>query len=91
MLNEYDVMKAEAEQKSDAARQLMDNPTLLAAFESLEQTYIAGWRSTAENDAAGRERHYVKLTLLRELQADLAATIAAGKMVLVNHRSQLTR
>lgn len=84
-------MKVRAQEKADAARLLLENDTLRAAFSHLEDAYLNGWRSSAETDVAERERFYFKLTILREFQADLTTTVQAGRLVEVNHRAKLTR
>lgn len=84
-------MRDEASAKADAARRLMDQPALAEAFQRLETTYVDAWRNTSPDKSEERETLYFKLTILRELRADLETTIAGSRLTEINHHSYLKR
>lgn len=62
------------------ARQLLENELLAEAFKTLEDAYIAAWRSTAIEDNAGREKLFLAINLVGKVQQHLATAIRDGRL-----------
>ncbi|NNM74758.1 hypothetical protein [Enterovirga aerilata] len=77
---------AEAQAKAHAAKVLIDNPTLRAAFERLYKDYIAAWTTSSPEDVEKREIAYFRLRALADLEADLEAVANGGKIAAFNNR-----
>lgn len=62
------------------AQQLLENETLKAILESIEESYIQGWRTSEASDYDGRERLYLALQILEHIKTHLRVVAEAGKL-----------
>lgn len=63
-------------QRARAAKGLLENEVLAAAFEALDAGYVRDWR--AARDAAERERLHTAVTCLSALRAELQRYVTDG-------------
>src|SRR5271166_5293227 len=70
----------EAASKAARAQELLDNELLAQAFESLEKNYIAAWRVTTIDDAAGREKLFLAINIVGKVRDHLASIVANGRL-----------
>jgi hypothetical protein len=63
------------------ARFLLENPRLQAAFATLEQKYILGWRNSQASTPEQREKLYWLITALDEVRGELTREISGGRIV----------
>jgi len=70
----------EAVSKAVRAQELLDNELLAEAFESLEKNYIAAWRLTTIDDAAGREKLFLAINVVGKVRDHLASVVANGRL-----------
>jgi hypothetical protein len=70
----------EAAAKAVRAQELLDNGLLADAFENLEQNYIAAWRATTVDDAAGREKLFLAINIVGKVRDHLASVVANGRL-----------
>jgi hypothetical protein len=78
-------MSDEAELDRAAARAvraeaLLDDELLSEAFDTLEGNYIAAWRATTVEDAAGREKLFLAINIVGKVRDHLAGVVANGKL-----------
>jgi hypothetical protein len=78
-----------AGQRAEAARRLLENPTMKEALDSLEKAYIQQFRLSGGSQVEAREDAYFMLRALDELKRHLAATVQGGKVAAFNLRSRL--
>jgi hypothetical protein len=62
------------------AEALLDDELLSDAFDKLERNYIAAWRATTVDDAAGREKLFLAINIVGKVRDHLASVIANGKL-----------
>lgn len=62
------------------AETLLDDELLSEAFDSLEKGYIAAWRATTIEDAAGREKLFLAINIVGKVRDHLASIVANGKL-----------
>jgi len=62
------------------AEALLDDELLNEAFASLEKGYIAAWRATTVDDAAGREKLFLAINIAGKVRDHLAGVVANGKL-----------
>lgn len=62
------------------AEALLDDELLKEAFGELEKSYIAAWRATTVDDAAGREKLFLAINIVAKVRDHLAGVIANGKL-----------
>lgn len=62
------------------AEALLDDELLSEAFDALEKSYIAAWRATTVDDAAGREKLFLAINIVGKVRAHLASVVANGKL-----------
>jgi hypothetical protein len=86
---EADHRKAIAEQEAEAARVLMESPTLQKAFKELAALYTATWRGTAIDEVAKREDAWLMMRALEQVHGHLKAKIAGGNVAAFNLRGAL--
>lgn len=82
---------AEASRAAQLAESVRDHPGLLAAFQRLEQTYLAQFRMSDPNDAAARENVFFMLRALDALRQDIDNAINGSAITTHNLRSRLRR
>lgn len=62
------------------AEALLDDELLNGAFDTLEKSYIAAWRATTVDDAAGREKLFLAVNIVGKVRDHLASVVANGKL-----------
>ncbi|WP_298243752.1 hypothetical protein [uncultured Bradyrhizobium sp.] len=62
------------------AEALCDDEILNEAFAALENSYIAAWRATSVDDAAGREKLFLAINIVGKVRDHLAGVVANGKL-----------
>lgn len=62
------------------AEALLDDELLSESFDTLEKSYIAAWRATAVDDAAGREKLFLAINIVGKVRDHLAGVVANGKL-----------
>ncbi|HXH43586.1 MAG TPA: hypothetical protein VNK51_07045 [Bradyrhizobium sp.] len=62
------------------AKALLDDEILNEAFAALEKSYIAAWRATTVDDAAGREKLFLAINILGKVRDHLAGVVANGSL-----------
>lgn len=65
---------------SDKARSVVDNEAYKEAFANLRTLYTESLINTAEDESAKRERAYLAIRMLEEVQANLQSMIDKGKL-----------
>lgn len=78
MTDEIKLTKA-TEQAAQAQR-LLDDPTLKAAFKTLEDSYTAAWRTTLIDDVSGREKLFLAINIVGKVRDHLQAAVNNGKL-----------
>lgn len=71
---------AVATERAQRAQQLLDNELLAEAFKTLEDSYASAWRSTALDDAQGREKLFLAINLVGKVRDHLNAAVANGRL-----------
>ena len=66
--------------KAVRAEALLDDELLGEAFDMLEKSYIAAWRATTIDDAAGREKLFLAINIVGKVRDHLAGVVANGKL-----------
>ena len=66
--------------KAVRAEALLDNDMLADVFDTLEKSYIAAWRATTIDDAAGREKLFLAINIVGKVRDHLASVVANGKL-----------
>lgn len=62
-------------EKSRLAREALDNPVIEEAFDAIEMSIYAEWKSSSPDQWKGRERTYERLQALLDLKAQLQTFI----------------
>ncbi|MCS3726485.1 hypothetical protein [Bradyrhizobium betae] len=62
------------------AETLLDDELLNEVFDTLEKSYIAAWRATTVDDAAGREKLFLAINIVGKVRDHLAGVVANGKL-----------
>jgi hypothetical protein len=62
------------------AEALLDDELLNESFDALEKSYIAAWRATTVDDAAGREKLFLAINIVGKVRDHLAGIVANGKL-----------
>ena len=62
------------------AKEVLDNPAFIAAFDDTEKEVIEQWTTSPARDAEGREKLYTYLMLLRKVKAHLSTSLDTGKL-----------
>jgi len=78
MVDESELEQAVA--KAARAEALLDNDMLTEVFDTLEKSYIAAWRATTVDDAAGREKLFLAINIVGKVRDHLASVVANGKL-----------
>jgi len=66
--------------KAARAEALLDDEILNESFAALEKSYIAAWRATTVDDAAGREKLFLAINIVGKVRDHLAGVVANGKL-----------
>lgn len=64
----------------EQARQVLENPAFIRAFESIEQEHVEAWKNSPARDSHGRETLWTTVKLLHKLKATLEAELSNGRM-----------
>jgi len=78
MSGESTLEKAAA--RAARAEALLDDELLCESFDMLEKGYIAAWRATTVDDAAGREKLFLAINIVGKVRDHLAGVVANGKL-----------
>ena len=62
------------------AKALLDDEILNEAFAALEKSYVAAWRATTVDDAAGREKLFLAINIVGKVRDHLAGVVANGNL-----------
>ena len=68
-------------QLGEAARRLLDDPTLQLALDRVQQRLVESWRSTAMGETEAREAAYRLLWASEELKAELRRMLGNAKAI----------
>ena len=63
------------------AKELMENPFMVEAFEKLESTILEAWKNSHSDDSQARDNAYLMHRLLQNLKQEFQRAIATGKSV----------
>ena len=74
----------------DKARSVVQNETYIQAFTHLREMYTQSFINTAEGESAKRERAYMAIRMLDEVQANLESMMDKGKLA-KQHLDKLNR
>ncbi len=66
--------------RASKVQSLLDNEYLKEAFRTLEATYIEKWRLTDPLDSALREKLYMRVLGLADVQKHLETALSDGKL-----------
>lgn len=72
-------LRREAE-AGNRARQLMEAPELVEAFDLLERAYYDAWRTSMPDAVEARERLWNAAVVINKVREHLKETIATGKV-----------
>lgn len=61
-----------------AAKQLLDTPILVQAFEEVEEDMVKAWKTTRAASVEERERLYIGLTMLEAVRNNIARKVQDG-------------
>ena len=75
----------------DRAKEVLENEAFTTAFEAIEKEVIEQWTNSPARDAAGREKLWTYLMLLRKVRTQLVTTLETGKLASLelDHRQSL--
>lgn len=77
-----------AEQRSERANELLDDPLIQHVFDTLEMRYVDAWRASKYDDYGVREQAYERLMALHEFRADLEMIATDSAIKAFNRRSR---
>lgn len=83
-INEHKAALAAA--RGARADSLLKDELLSEAFASLETSYIAAWRTTTLNDAAGREKLFLAINIVGKVKEHLGTVAAQGRLAAADLR-----
>lgn len=69
-----------ATERAARAEALLGDELLSKSFDALEKSYIAAWRATAVDDAAGREKLFLAINIVGKVRDHLAGVVANGTL-----------
>ena len=64
----------------DKARSVVENEAFKEAFKCIHDVYTQAFINTAEDESAKRERAYMALRMLEEVEAQLTSMMDKGKL-----------
>jgi hypothetical protein len=62
------------------ANELLENPLIKEAFETIRSRYMSEWENSPARDSAGREKIWTYLKQLEAVKAHLSEVVTTGKM-----------
>jgi hypothetical protein len=62
------------------AAQLLDNPMLVEAFQSLEEIYLVTWKATGVLDTDRREKLWLAVQVVGKVRRHLQETLSSGQL-----------
>ena len=62
------------------AQRILENPLVVEAFITLEETFVSAWRGSDPSDAQGREELHRTLRLLDLFKGQLTAVLNTGML-----------
>jgi hypothetical protein len=74
----------------DKARSVVENEAFKKAFECIHDVYTQAFINTAEDESAKRERAYMAIRMLDEVEAQLISMMDKGKLA-KQHLDKLNR
>lgn len=66
--------------RGERALQLLREPLLVEAFETIERELTEKWQTSPVRDVEGREKLYLTLLCLKQAQQHLASVVESGKL-----------
>ena len=66
--------------RGERALQILQEPLLVEAFETIEQELIEQWQKSPVRDVEGREKLYLTLLCLHRVQTHLQSVLETGKI-----------
>ena len=76
--NEFALRKAM--ERATQAQTALENPAIIAAFKSIEENCIDGWRNSQPRDSEGRELLYQRMQALEGVRQQLETAVANGQL-----------
>jgi len=64
----------------DKARSVVENEAFKEAFKCIHEAYTQAFINTAEDESAKRERAYMAIRMLEEVEAQLTSMMDKGKL-----------
>ena len=66
--------------RGERARQLLEEPLIVEAFDLIEREYTQAWQDSPARDAEARELLYLSLKNIRKVKAHLTHVMEAGTL-----------
>ena len=66
--------------RGSRAKQIVEDPLWIEAFDALDIRYETEWRSSAEADTAKRENMYMRLKVLEDVKQHFEEAVTSGKV-----------
>lgn len=66
--------------RGEEARQLLEHPLLVEAFQTIEQEVTQAWQNSPARDVEGRENLWLQRKLLQKLRGQLEEVMETGKV-----------
>lgn len=73
-------MASDASARASEAAQLLDNPLLVEAFDSVEAAAINAWKMTKADDSQSREIAWLTVKVLARIKGELQSMVDDGKI-----------
>lgn len=70
----------EAQSRALRAKQLMDDELLTEAFKSLEDSYVAAWRTSKVGDELAREKLFLAINVVGKVRDHILHIVEDGKL-----------
>ena len=77
--------------EANRAKEVLENPAFIQAFEDIRKELIETWENTPARDTQGRESIWAYLTLLKKVQTHLKTSLETGRLAVleVEHKKTL--
>lgn len=85
MTDEHKLLRDQS--RALGAQSLLDNDLLKEAFQTLEESYIAAWRSTLIDDTAAREKLFLAINVVGKVRDHFQAIVNNGKLAAAELRA----
>ena len=69
-----------ATERAARADALLGDELLRESFDALEKSYLAAWRATTVDNAAGREKLFLAINIVGKVRDHLAGVVANGSL-----------